>query len=64
VVRAAIFGWAVVLLLAGLVAQYFEYSAFGDIALELAILGFIVGLLMQVVSAATDVLRQSLPPSP
>ena len=47
------------LLLAGISRTYFEYSAFGDIALELAILGFIVGLLMQVVSAATDVLRQS-----
>ena len=63
-VRAAIFGWAAILLLAGLVAQYFQYPAFGDIAVELAILGFIAGLLMQVVSAATDVLRQSRPPAP
>jgi hypothetical protein len=62
-IRAAVFSWAFILLLAGFAAGHLDYPSFADTAIDLAMAGFISAMLMHAVSRAADILRQRRPPA-
>lgn len=62
-VRSAILSWAAVFLLGALVAESFGWKVLAEVTLDLAVVGFIIGLLIHVIVEAGVVLRQSRRPA-